>query len=161
MKVLSFVEVGNGESRVLSEDIVLYDYAQEDTITGEGIVTTGNLQITASEDGYDPPFGQRRRDAQSHSGRPCCCGSALRYIEGDVVAMWYLARGARSLSLGWGITATGIDAEGDTIQVLFGDYFEQVDIAGEVTAGADGAVTLTNDDCGGVHFLSTLVLVKK
>ena len=122
-------------------------------------------QITASEDGYNPPFGHDGGTlVKSIQVDPAAAGLPFDTIEGDVVAMWYLGPWSTELEPGWGITATGIDgiSEGDTIQVLSGDYFGMGwDIAGEVTAGADGAVTLTNDDCGGVHFLSTLVLVKK
>ena len=51
---------------------------------------------------------------------------------------------------------------GDTIQVLSGDYFGfGWDIGGTVTATADGEVTLSNEDCKGIHFLSTLLLVKQ
>ena len=165
VKVLSFVEIDSGENRVLSDSIVLYDFAQEDTISGEGTVTTGDLQITATEDGYDPPFGHEGGTiVESVQVDPATAGLPFDTIDGEVVAMWYLGPWSTELEPGWGIMATGIAgiSEGDTIQVLSGDYFGMGwDIAGEVTAGADGVVNLPNDDCGGVHFLSTLVLVKK
>ena len=165
VKVLTFVEIATGESRALSENIVLYDFDQEDEVSGEVTVTTGNLQFSASDEGYSPPFGHDGGTiVESVQVDPAAAGLPFDTITGDVVAMWYLGPWSTELEPGWGITATGIDgiSEGDTIQVLSGDYFGMGwDIAGEVTAGAGGAVTLTNEDCGGIHFLSTLVLVKK
>ena len=126
-------------------------------------MTTGNLQITASEEGYNPPFGHEGGTVvKSIQVDPVASGLPFDTIDGDVVAMWYLGPWSTELEPGWGITATGIDgiSEGDTIQVLSGDYFGMGwDIAGEVTAGAGGEVNLTNADCGGVHFLSTLCLL--
>jgi len=165
VKVLTFVELESGTDRVLDQDIVLYDYTDETDVAGETLVTAGDLVITANSEGYDAPFGHDGGTiVQSVQVDPVASGLPFDNVGGEVVGLWYLGPWSTELEPGWGITATGLSgiSAGDTVQVLSGDYYGfGWDIAGEVTASADGEVTLTNADCGGVHFLSTLVLVKK
>jgi hypothetical protein len=143
----------------------LYDGATESNFSGSDTIDTQGLSLSVTEDGYKAPFGQQGGPSVSAVRvDPTASGLPFDMIEGEVVGMWYLGPWSTELQPGWAFTATGLDSisAGDTVQVLSGDYFGfGWDIGGTVTASTDGEVSLSSENCQGIHFLSTLLLVKQ
>ena len=161
--MMGFIELAMEEVRTLEAPIVVPDFRTSDNLGATRTVAVdGGLNISV-DDGYEPPFGADVEEKLKgvKMADPSTSGLPLDGIDGDVVALWYLGTWNTAVPGGWSFTIDSLDgvAEGDTLTVLTGDYFNSSWVNdGTATVGADGIVTA---DAGtGITFLSTLVLVK-
>ena len=161
--VMGFIELAMEEVRTIEAPIVIPDFQTTDDLGAAGTINVdGGLNVTV-DTSYEPPFGsdveEKLKGVQMTD--PASSGLPLDGIEGEVVALWYLGTWNTAIPDGWSFTIDSLEgvAEGDSLTVLTGDYFNSAWVnEGTASVGADGAVTA--DPGTGITFLSTLVLVK-
>jgi hypothetical protein len=163
--VLSFLQLGTGESKTLDMPVVVPSFTHEVTLDQAGDFTVADdLVITADPAGYTAPFGVADDAPVLVMGvamDPVASGLPLDTINGEIVAMWYLGRWTTSVEPEWAFTATTDHslAAGTELQILAADYYglDWVD-GGIATVQDDGSIA--SNDGSGIPVLSTLVLVQ-
>jgi hypothetical protein len=162
---LTIITLEREEERVLETPIVVPEFVTDMTIgSAQTVSMEGGLSIEADPAGYNPPFGSDPGGTvvQGVHMDLETAGLPFGVHEGNVLGLWYLGYWNTSLDPAWSISVAdlpGVEA-GDVLKIVTADYLgvQWVD-GGTMTVGADGVAT--TDEGSGIHFLSTLLIIKE
>jgi len=162
--IMTFIELDMEEVHTIAEPVMVPTFSSTADLGSTTTITVdGGLNISATADGYELPFGTDVEEKlKGVKMDPATAGLPMDDVSGEVVGLWYLGTWDTAIDPAWTFTIdelAGVEA-GDTLKVMSGDYFGITWIdEGTATVGDGGSVTA---DAGtGISFLSTLVLIKE